>query len=137
MGDVVGVIPDAGVFVTAKRSDRGKIDTIAVVKEAGGTIFQYTPSGPFGKPFVRYGESHTVEGAPVIHWFDFDGDGVFDQRVIVGDVPRLNASTGGQIWLEGKWTSARGGDGKHGTVYVEEVKYQFDAATGTWQRAPE
>ena len=88
-------------------------------------MLDYGTHGDLGKPYVTYLGGGALGNQ--VCWVDFNADGWFDKRFIVGE-GKL------EVPVSGKWTRVHGSDSNSETLLTEDgVELEFDVKSGQWK----
>lgn len=123
---LVPLLEDGVLLRIAHKPESNRLESIYIMKEEAGFIFEYKMSGEFGVPWAQYSGGFVSEefvyGGPV--WMDLDGNGYFDKRLIGKKLKKL------EVLIDNQWVRAKKAKGR--LALTDRGVFEFDTDKGKW-----
>ena len=117
-------LPKDGIFVEiVHKPGSDRLQSIDIMKEEVGSIFEYKVAGELGTPLVRYSAGPFGEWKI---WTDLNADGYFDERII--GKKKL------EVFIDNQWVRAKKAVDR--SAHTDRGIFEFDTNKGKWIIVP-
>ncbi len=124
---LVPLLKDGIVVQIAHKPTSDRLQSIDVMKEEVGAIFEYKVAGELGTPSALYAGG-PIGGGPIDEgriWVDLNADGYFDERLIGKNF---------EILIDNQWVRAKKAVGR--SALTDQGVFEFDTNKGKWIIVP-